>query len=358
MRKFVYFLWLILPFSVFLTGCSNRTEKESADYRTPTTTLNLREGPGTTYGIVKSLLPGENLKVLDSSEEEWIKVETASGAQGYVAEKYTAKADVVSNSAESQYVSAESEQVLHGSGPVVKKREIAHISAYCMLGGLILLILVSMLGSDIWRTISVCVLGIVEIIFCYASNGESLPWFCEPNEVGWIWTCVNFLLLLLLFSVQRKVVSSVLNYHEVGLWRRIILYPLAFFAALGLMAVLKGVNVFAALAIYGVCFGFIYLLLRSDLDDGLENVLATAYITIARGGLLLLMLSNISLIIVGGFAIFVLKGMAEDTPIKKKYIKLDDGVTILDVSNSTSYAHDQFGHPWQRDNVTGKWYRA
>ena len=37
--------------------------------------------------------------------------------------------------------------------------------------------------------------GVMELIFFFGYNG--LPWFCFPDEVGWLWTVVNFFCMVL-----------------------------------------------------------------------------------------------------------------------------------------------------------------
>lgn len=40
--------------------------------------------------------------------------------------------------------------------------------------------------------LTVCAL---EIIFIISTIDSGMPWFCDPNEVGWLWTIINFFLL-------------------------------------------------------------------------------------------------------------------------------------------------------------------
>ena len=50
--------------------------------------LRLRSGPGTQYSQVAMLLKGATLTVLDTSNAEWTKVQTASNVTGYVSNEY------------------------------------------------------------------------------------------------------------------------------------------------------------------------------------------------------------------------------------------------------------------------------
>jgi curli biogenesis system outer membrane secretion channel CsgG len=54
--------------------------------------LNVRTGPGTKYGIVLGIRGGDRLTVLERSEG-WIRVRTASGKEGWVSSKFTRPAN-------------------------------------------------------------------------------------------------------------------------------------------------------------------------------------------------------------------------------------------------------------------------
>jgi len=56
------------------------------------TSLNVRTGPGTKYGIVLGIRGGDRLTVLERSEG-WIRVRTASGKEGWVSKRFTRPAN-------------------------------------------------------------------------------------------------------------------------------------------------------------------------------------------------------------------------------------------------------------------------
>jgi len=53
--------------------------------------LNVRSGPGTQFAVLSSVQKGDRLKVLERSKG-WIRVETDSGKEGWVSDKYTRSA--------------------------------------------------------------------------------------------------------------------------------------------------------------------------------------------------------------------------------------------------------------------------
>ncbi len=44
-------------------------------------------------------------------------------------------------------------------------------------------------------SLGLAAIGVMELIFFFGYN--VLPWFCFPDEVGWLWTVVNFFCMVL-----------------------------------------------------------------------------------------------------------------------------------------------------------------
>lgn len=53
-----------------------------------TSSLNVRSGAGTNYGIVATLAKGTNVTVMDNSNSQWAKVKTADGKEGYCSKEF------------------------------------------------------------------------------------------------------------------------------------------------------------------------------------------------------------------------------------------------------------------------------
>ena len=77
---------ILLLATVVATGAKAATQfKAFVDVQTR---LNLREGPGTNYNIIGKLLPGEVVDICGNSEEDWVRVITKEGKEGYVSRQY------------------------------------------------------------------------------------------------------------------------------------------------------------------------------------------------------------------------------------------------------------------------------
>lgn len=55
---------------------------------TASSSLNIRKGPGKSYGVVKSVKHGAKLVVVDEDSKPWIHVRTNDGAIGYAYNEY------------------------------------------------------------------------------------------------------------------------------------------------------------------------------------------------------------------------------------------------------------------------------
>ena len=68
----------------------NTTTPASTTTMTGTTTssLNVRSGAGTSFGVIATLANGASVTVLDNSNTVWAKIKTADGKQGYCSKQY------------------------------------------------------------------------------------------------------------------------------------------------------------------------------------------------------------------------------------------------------------------------------
>ncbi len=70
------------------TQTGNSAVSASSATAVATDYVNLRQGAGSSYKVLETVSKGASLKVLDSSNAQWTKVQTPSGKQGYCSKQY------------------------------------------------------------------------------------------------------------------------------------------------------------------------------------------------------------------------------------------------------------------------------
>lgn len=93
-RKLHEVLSFLLAFAIMLLGSSNTIvasamgKQEVKGYVKVDTALNLRKDTNMDAPVIEVLAPGEIVTVVEREDEEWTKVETNSGCEGYVSNDY------------------------------------------------------------------------------------------------------------------------------------------------------------------------------------------------------------------------------------------------------------------------------
>jgi vancomycin resistance protein YoaR len=81
-------LILVMSITAAFVVSADEKVKELKAYVNVQTRLNLREEPNTSSQIIEKLLPNEIVTVIGNKDEEWVKVSTEDGKQGYVCSQY------------------------------------------------------------------------------------------------------------------------------------------------------------------------------------------------------------------------------------------------------------------------------
>lgn len=90
-----------------ISGDTNSSASQSAK---TTDYLNLRKGPGLSYGVLFTITKGATVTVLDDSNPDWVKVKTGSGAQGWCSREYL---QFTSNSGSTETLTAKTTDYLN-----------------------------------------------------------------------------------------------------------------------------------------------------------------------------------------------------------------------------------------------------
>lgn len=181
--KHVVIFFMMFFTSMLLLG--NNVYKVNTDNR-----LNVRTGPGTSYSIQEQLQPGSIVYLLEEYENGWAKV-SFSGKTGFVSKEYIT---------EDATVQEEQEKTFSG----FKKLS---FSADWFLYGILILIILNFafifFDSNIFQLLILFLLPIFVILYVHLSPNPM--WYCSPSKVGWIWTCVNVLLTVIVLSINWSI---------------------------------------------------------------------------------------------------------------------------------------------------------
>lgn len=156
------------------------------------------------------------------------------------------------------------------------------------------------------------VLGLFELLFSIGYSQCSIgvmPWFCEPNDVGWIMTIVDFLLVCGVLIVQHGLYKQIMGNMRLGCVGYLVSYPVMFFIG---AAMVCWITDFSRVIVTIVAFASVTALYiyreRCTLKDAM---LHSIWISVTLGGFMLFFANSLGLLMIGGIIIFVLSAIAQ-----------------------------------------------
>ena len=208
---------------------------DAQDYRVVSRgNLHVRSGAGTEFDVIGKLVSKDTVHVL-KMEGTWAQVEF-DGKQAYVSKKYIMPLRGTKQQSAEDFFS--------GLWGLFKQGPISYLPLLILLT-LCFTLLVRWMFRDsleikwIVGSLGLAAIGVMELIFFFGYNG--LPWLCFPDEVGWLWTVVNFFLygfvllnqLLLNLQVIREVCYESGYNLSVGVYSYVVAVILAIIFLLG-----------------------------------------------------------------------------------------------------------------------------
>ena len=202
---------------------------DAQDYRVVSRgNLHVRSGAGTEFDVIGKLASKDTVHVL-KMEGTWAQVEF-DGKQAYVSKKYIMPLRGTKQQSAEDFFS--------GLWGLFKQGPISYLPLLILLT-LCFTLLVRWMFRDsleikwIVGSLGLAAIGVMELIFFFGYNG--LPWFCFPDEVGWLWTVVNFFLygfvllnqLLLNLQVIREICYESGYNLSVGVYSYVVAVILA-----------------------------------------------------------------------------------------------------------------------------------
>ena len=169
-------------------------------------TLNVRNAPG---GAKIGTLNNGELVQVTACEGDWAQVTLDDGRMGYVSGQYL------------QPFSAP----LASSGASYSKAGLSGLRHYAPFAILLFAVLAFIgmrtgihplfhMGCFLW--------GATELFMFGAGSDSALVWFCDPSDVGWIFTIINFFIaigvLFFQYTIYREFVGNLFD----GFWRKLL----------------------------------------------------------------------------------------------------------------------------------------
>lgn len=177
---------------------------------------------------------------------------------------------------------------------------------------ILLLAILVLLMNENHMKILLFLLGLAELLFAAANSEISIgavPWFCEPNKVGWIMTSVNYLLLCGVLILHHSAYQGLMGSFRLGCFAYMLSYPLMAAVGIALCSCLVDISYFWAPI---VAIGLIWAVAKWKLGyDTIEALRVSFWVSIAFGGLLVFFLQTSGLVIIGGLILVLIRAFAE-----------------------------------------------
>lgn len=177
MRHFLTLMFFILCPILLIADNAYRVNTNSK--------LNVRSGPSTHYNITYQLKPGSIVSLIEECENGWAKIKYSSNV-GFVQKKYIV-----------QHTSSET----NNSNLTANNWDLFDVDyiLYGILALIVINIICLIFDVDFVMPLSVILLPIFVILYVHLSPNPM--WFCSPRSVGWILTCVNVFLTVIVLSI-------------------------------------------------------------------------------------------------------------------------------------------------------------
>lgn len=303
-----------------------------------TSSLIMRSAPDQNSAKLGNLQNGELIHV-ESIQNGWAKI-TYHSQTGYVKADYIVKHITQEYKIEDNFISTN--HFLYKTMP------------YAGLGLFVLLLIFLWANTEKPVLIVLCLLGIVEILFsigCEEKSGVN-PWFCEPNSTGWLWTIINYFIMVGILAMQYYFYKGYVKRFDFGCFGNLLFGILMVSVGISLQVTFKS-SEFWFVAPLAVGVLFLVLLLRvNSLNRALFH---TFFMTVAFGGLVMAFLQMLGVLLMGGLLILLAMAFLNSSSSSSdKIIVIDapDGKHHVDLSKSPSddYGWDEFGYKWTRTN--------
>lgn len=364
-RLFKAWITVVALFVVTLLRAANASQMplSPGSYEvTVSSSLALRKAPSTQAIQIGSAKNGDLVEVL-SYADGWAEV-ICNGQKGYVSARYL-KAYIppaeytIPDIDNDKLFGYQTYDFLYKNMP------------YVILGLGILLLLLA--RTPLCSTLLV-LMGVAELLFVagvMAPGHGDMVWFGDPNEVGWLYAVLGFVLLIGVLGIQLAVFRPLMSELFPGCLGTLLGYPLMLVAGLSIASLMLSLNLwFIVLGVIGI----LWIAVAMRTSQGLMQALrSTLLVVLVCGGFLAAVWETAG-VLIGGFLILLLigavanggnhapihntsqtplsptSGTSQETARGDRVIYDSDGhPTFLTHNPTTGDLQDESGHPWDVD---------
>lgn len=331
MKHTTILLILFLTFVIFTP--SYATDIASGNYKVSVqSSLTVRDYPKTGNKI-GSLYNESSVEVLQCTNG-WAKIKYGS-SYGYVKADYLQPLEVASRSDMDDYnLNKISLDSIGG---------VQEFMPFVVLALTLFLWLFLSIDSKILFQITCFLLGLSELLLFIpidGGGGDSIPSFCEPNNVGWLFAIINFIIMVIILLFQYYIYRGFTRELGFGFWKNLLFTVFMFFGMLSFCAIFT-VSAYSII-IFAIFFIFLLFILRGT------GFFMSLVFMIHGFGLLLSFINALGALIIGGIIWFILDGMAKDKSAGKERYQIGGTDTIIEQVHGDNFRDVRTNEPWIR----------
>lgn len=324
---------LLVLFCAFVFSTSSYAiDIASGNYKVSVqSSLTVRNNPKTGEKI-GSLYNGNSVEVLECTNG-WAKIKYGSSF-GYVKADYLQPLELVDSDTDDYNLNKITLDSIE---------KIQSFMPFVVLALTLLLWLFLSIDSQISFQITCFLLGLSELLLFIPINGgggDSIPSFCEPNDVGWLFAIINFIIMVIILLFQYYIYRGFTRELGFGFWKNL------FFTAFMFLGMLSFCAIFTVSAYSIIVFAIFFIVLLFILR-GVGFFISLVFM-IHGFGLLLSFINALGALIIGGIIWFILDGMAKDKSAGKERYQIGGTDTIIEQVHGDNFRDVRTNEPWIR----------
>lgn len=328
--KYTTFLLVLFFISVFVPCLA--MDIASGNYKVSVqSSLTVRDFPKTGNKI-GSLYNDNSVEVLECNQG-WAKIKYGSSF-GYVKSDYLRPSGEVKSNTGDYKLNTIPLDIIEGAKTCMP---------FVILALALLMWLFLSIDLKILFQLTCFLLGLAEIILFIpidGGSGNSIPSFCEPNNVGWLFAIINFIIMVVILLFQYYIYRGFTQELSFGFWKNLFFTLFMFSGMMSFCAIFT-------VSIYSIfLFAIFFIILLFILKE--VNFFTSIVFMTHSFGLLLSFINALGVLIIGGIIWFILDGMSKNKPAGKERYQISGTDTIIEQVHGDHFRDIRTNEPWIR----------